>query len=85
MSGGFTFGGNPGDGSGDGDQPPDAVRDRLMRQVRELEEQLNRVTLESRHARNERDAAVMKLEQAQQLLAMGEIGTPTVFNMIQVN
>jgi hypothetical protein len=82
MSGGFDFqmpvGGNPGDGSGGG-QPPD---DRLLRQIQELENRLNRVTLDNRQLRNDLDAANLRLAQTEQLL--GDTTAPTIFNKIQV-
>ena len=89
MSGGFTFGGNPSDGSGDGGQPPDD-RDRLMRQIQEMERRmeeleirntdLNRANIE---LRVQNEATLLRLEQTEQML--GDTTAPTVFNQIQVN
>jgi hypothetical protein len=88
MSEGFNFqmpgGGNPGDGSGGG-QTPEEIAEMLrrqMQQIQELEDRLNRVTLDNRQLRNELDAANLRRDQTEQLL--GDITAPTIFNQIQV-
>ena len=85
MSEGFNFqmpgGGNPGDGPGGG-QTPEEIAEMLRRQIQDLEDRLNRVQLDNRQLRNERDAANLRLTQTEQLL--GDTTAPTVFNQIQV-
>ena len=88
MSEGFNFqmpgGGNPGDGSGG--QTPEEIAEMLrrqMQQIQELEDRLNRVTLDNRQLRTDLEAANLRRDQTEQLL--GDVTAPTIFNQIQVN
>ena len=88
MSEGFNFqmpgGGNPGDGYGG--QTPEEIAEMLrrqMQQIQELEDRLNRVTLDNRQLRNDLEAANLRRDQTEQLL--GDVTAPTIFNQIQVN
>jgi hypothetical protein len=90
MSEGFNFqmpgGGNPGDGSGGNGQTPEEIAEMLrrqMQQIQELEDRLNRVTLDNRQLRNDLEAANLRRDQTEQLL--GDVTAPTIFNQIQVN
>jgi hypothetical protein len=55
-------------------------REMLRRSIQELEDRLNRITLDNRQLRNERDAVNLRLAQTEQLL--GDTTAPTVFNQI---
>ena len=54
-----------------------------MQQIQELEDRLNRVTLDNRQLRTELEAANLRRDQTEQLL--GDVTAPTIFNQIQVN